>query len=40
MKKNEIPVAHNGGYLVLVVDDVKSFAQQHPEAIELTIRRK
>ena len=32
--------AGGGGYLVLVVDDVKSFAQQHPEAIELTIRRK
>ena len=36
----KIPGAGGGGYLVLVVDDVKSFAQQHPEAIELTIRRK
>ena len=36
----KMPGAGGGGYLVLVVDDVKSFAKQHPEAIELTIRRK
>lgn len=36
----KMPGAGGGGYLVLVVDDVKSFAQQHPETIELTIRRK
>lgn len=36
----KMPGAGGGGYLVLVVDDVKSFAQQHPEAIEQTIRRK
>lgn len=29
----KMPGAGGGGYLVLVVDDVKSFAQQHPEAI-------
>jgi cytidyltransferase-like protein len=36
----KMPGAGGGGYLVLVVDDVKAFAEKHPEAIELTIRRK
>ncbi|MCW4129719.1 adenylyltransferase/cytidyltransferase family protein [Prevotella copri] len=36
----KMPGAGGGGYLVLVVDDVKAFAKKHPEAIELTIRRK
>ena len=36
----KMPGAGGGGYLVLVVEDVKSFAEKHPEAIELTIRRK
>ena len=36
----KMPGAGGGGYLVLVVDDVKSFAEKHPETIELTIRRK
>ena len=36
----KMPGAGGGGYLVLVVDDVKAFREQHPEAIELTIRRK
>ena len=35
-----MPGAGGGGYLVLVVDDVKEFAGKHPEAIALTIRRK
>ena len=36
----KMPGAGGGGYLVLEVDDVKAFAEKHPEAIELTIRRK
>ena len=36
----KMPGAGGGGYLVLVVDDVKAFREKHPEAIELTIRRK
>lgn len=36
----KMPGAGGGGYLVLVIDDVKEFAGKHPEAIALTIRRK
>lgn len=36
----KMPGAGGGGYLVLVVNDVKEFAGKHPEAIALTIRRK
>ena len=36
----KMPGAGGGGYLVLVVDDVKEFAGEHPEAVALTIRRK
>lgn len=36
----KMPGAGGGGYLVLVVDDAKSFKKQHSEAIVLTIRRK
>ena len=40
VKAWKMPGAGGGGYLVLVVDDVKNFAKAHPEAIPLTIRRK
>lgn len=36
----KMPGAGGGGYLVLVVDDVKNFKEKHPETIDLTIRRK
>lgn len=35
----KMPGAGGGGYLALVVEDSKAFAAQHPEAIELHIRR-
>ena len=35
----KMPGAGGGGYLALVVTDAPSFAEQHPEAIELKIRR-
>ena len=40
LEHRKMPGAGGGGYLVLVVDDVKAFREKHPEAIELTIRRK
>lgn len=40
VKAWKMPGAGGGGYLVLVVDDVKSFVANHSEAITLTIRRK
>ncbi len=36
----KMPGAGGGGYLALVVTDSASFAAEHPEAIELHIRRK
>ena len=36
----KMPGAGGGGYLALVVTDSASFAADHPEAIELHIRRK
>lgn len=36
----KMPGAGGGGYLVVVVNDVKGFLQKHPEGIELKIRRK
>ncbi len=35
----KMPGAGGGGYLACVVNDAKGFASQHPEAIELKIRR-
>lgn len=35
----KMPGAGGGGYLVCVVSDAETFAQEHPEAIRLTIRR-
>ena len=35
----KMPGAGGGGYLACVVDDAATFAQTHPEAISLTIRR-
>jgi hypothetical protein len=35
----KMPGAGGGGYLALVVTDAATFASQHPEAIELKIRR-
>lgn len=35
----KMPGAGGGGYLACVVSDASSFAQTHPEAIRLTIRR-
>jgi galactokinase/mevalonate kinase-like predicted kinase len=40
VKAWKMPGAGGGGYLALVVDDVKKFAGAHPETITLTIRRK
>jgi len=36
----KMPGAGGGGYLALVVSDSSAFAAEHPEAIELKIRRK
>ena len=35
----KMPGAGGGGYLACVVEDAPAFAQAHPEAIRLTIRR-
>jgi hypothetical protein len=35
----KMPGAGGGGYLALVVNDAKSFVENHPEAFELHIRR-
>ena len=35
----KMPGAGGGGYLACVVDNAETFAQEHPEAIRLTIRR-
>lgn len=36
----KMPGAGGGGYLALVVNDAKKFCAEHPEAIELKIRRE
>lgn len=36
----KMPGAGGGGYLALVVNDAKQFCSEHPEAIELHIRRE
>ena len=36
----KMPGAGGGGYLALVVEDAAAFAESHPEAIQLIIRRK
>lgn len=36
----KMPGAGGGGYLALVVEDAKAFAEEHKEAIELCIRRQ
>ncbi len=36
----KMPGAGGGGYLALVVNDAKSFVENHPEAFELHIRRE
>ena len=35
----KMPGAGGGGYLACVVEDAEEFAKEHPEAIQLTIRR-
>lgn len=36
----KMPGAGGGGYLALVVEDANAFRQQHPESIEIKIRRE
>jgi hypothetical protein len=36
----KMPGAGGGGYLALVVNNAKTFVEQHPEAFELHIRRE
>ena len=35
----KMPGAGGGGYLAMVVDDATAFSHDHPEVIQLTIRR-